>query len=91
MIRRLSSVELDAEGQRLLAELQQRSGKSAGDLVREALEAYSGAGLDSGVEAREDESLYEQFKRAGLIGCYQGDAPSDLSTNKAHFEGFGRD
>lgn len=90
MIRRLSSVELDAEAQRLLAELQQRTGHSAADIVRQALAAYSGSPPDRRRGFESEESLYDQFKRAGLIGCLK-DSPSDLSTNRAYFEGFGRD
>jgi hypothetical protein len=35
------------------------------------------------------ETAYETLSRLGLIGCIEG-TPADLSTNKAHFEGFGR-
>jgi predicted DNA-binding antitoxin AbrB/MazE fold protein len=35
-------------------------------------------------------SCYELAKRAGIIGVVDG-LPSDLSTNRDYFEGFGRD
>ena len=50
-------------------------------LVREALENY----LEEAPAAR---SAYELARDAGLIGCVRG-APSDLSTNRKHFKGFG--
>jgi hypothetical protein len=34
------------------------------------------------------ETLFDAFDKAGLIGCIKG-APSDLSTNPRHMEGFG--
>ena len=33
-------------------------------------------------------TLFDFFNEAGLIGCVD-DAPSDLSTNSLHMEGFG--
>lgn len=39
-------------------------------------------------EPREEDSAYDAFKRAGLIGCIK-DGPSDLSTNPKYMEGFG--
>jgi predicted DNA-binding protein len=55
--------------------------RSESALVREALENYLG-------EASTSSSAYDLAKEAGLIGCVRG-APSDLSTNRRHFEGFG--
>jgi hypothetical protein len=51
-------------------------------LVREALESYLG-------EAPAPRSAYDLAKEAGVIGCVRG-GPSDLSTNRKHFEGFGK-
>jgi predicted DNA-binding protein len=57
-------------------------GQTSSDLVRIALETYLG---------REDssDSAYELAEQAGLIGC-AGRAPKDLSTNRLHLEGFGK-
>jgi predicted DNA-binding protein len=55
--------------------------RSESALVREALENYLGEASTSG-------SAYDLAKEAGLIGCVRG-APSDLSANRRHFEGFG--
>jgi predicted DNA-binding protein len=55
--------------------------RSESALVREALESYLG-------EASTSSSAYDQAREAGLIGCVRG-GPSDLSTNRKHFEGFG--
>jgi len=37
---------------------------------------------------RDDRSVFEIAKKAGLIGCAPG-LPRDLSTNNRYFEGFG--
>ncbi len=55
--------------------------RSESALVREALENYLG-------EAPTSSSAYDQARDAGLIGCVRG-GPSDLSTNRKHFEGSG--
>jgi metal-responsive CopG/Arc/MetJ family transcriptional regulator len=55
--------------------------RSESALVREALESYLG-------EASTSNSAYDLAREAGLIGCVGG-GPSDLSTDREHFEGFG--
>lgn len=55
--------------------------RSESALVREALETYLG-------ESPASSSAYDLAKEAGLIGCVRNE-PSDLSTNRKHFEGFG--
>lgn len=58
------------------------SGQTPSDVVRVALENYLKEHGGSG-------SAYEAAKTAGLIGrVHRG--PRDLSTNKKHFEGFGK-
>ena len=57
-------------------------GQTESDLVREALESYLG-------QTTKDRSAYELAQESGLIGSAKG-APKDLSTNRRHFEGFGR-
>ncbi len=56
--------------------------RSESALVREALENYLG-------EAPTSSSAYDQARDAGLIGCVRG-GPSDLSTNRKHFDGLGK-
>jgi predicted DNA-binding protein len=56
-------------------------GRSESVLVREALENYLGEAPASG-------SAYDLAREASLIGCVRG-GPSDLSTNRRHFKGFG--
>jgi len=51
-------------------------------MVREALAAYFAS-------RRQDKSALILARQAGVIGCAKG-LPPDLSTNKDHFEGFGR-
>ena len=57
------------------------SGRPESVLVREALEKYLGEDTPS-------QSAYSLARNAGLIGCVRG-GPSDLSTNREHFRGFG--
>jgi predicted DNA-binding protein len=56
-------------------------GRPESVLVREALENYLG-------EAPISSSAYDLARESGLIGCVRR-GPSDLSTNRKHFEGFG--
>jgi len=58
------------------------SGKKESEVVREALAAYFH-------RRPRPESCLELARRHRLIGCAQ-DLPPDLSTNRDHFEGFGR-
>ena len=57
-------------------------GQTPSDVVRVALETYLGVGNPAG-------SAFELAKAAGLIGCAVL-SPKDLSTNRRHFEGFGK-
>lgn len=69
----------------LSARLRDRSrakGQTPSDLVRVALETYLGVGSGQG-------SAFALAQAAGLIG-YVAQAPKDLSTNAAHFDGFGK-
>jgi metal-responsive CopG/Arc/MetJ family transcriptional regulator len=68
--------------QQLEAEAREK-GVSPSEIVRQALEEH--------VQKRmPGESCYDIAKRAGIIGVFKG-GPTDLSTNPAHMEGFGRD
>jgi predicted DNA-binding protein len=57
------------------------SGQPQSVLVRDALEKYLGEKMPA-------PSAYFLARNAGLIGCVRG-GPSDLSTNREHFQGFG--
>jgi metal-responsive CopG/Arc/MetJ family transcriptional regulator len=57
-------------------------GTTESELVREALETY----LDN---SRGERSAYDLAKEAGIIGAARN-APKDLSTNRRHFSGFGK-
>ena len=68
----------------LVRRLKQQAGmkrRPESALVREALENYL-------AEAPASRSAYDLAREAGLIGCVRR-GPSDLSTNRKHFEGFG--
>jgi predicted DNA-binding protein len=68
-------------GQRLRSRSRMK-GQTESDLVREALESYLG-------QTTKDRSAYELAQEGGLVGSVKG-APKDLSTNRRHFEGFGK-
>ena len=55
--------------------------RSESALVREALEHYLG-------DVPASTSAYDLARAVGLIGCVAG-RPSDLSTNRKYFKGFG--
>jgi hypothetical protein len=66
--------------QQLEAEAREK-GVSPSEIVRQALEEHVR-------QWKPGESCYDIAKRLGIIGVFK-DAPSDLSTNPAHMEGFG--
>jgi predicted DNA-binding protein len=71
--------------QTLTIRLRNRSraqGTTESELIREALETYLG-------HAVKESSAYELAEEAGIIGSVQN-APKDLSTNRRHFNGFGK-
>lgn len=76
------SVRLDKDTQRRLRDEARATGQSESDLVREALSAYFR-------RRPRPESCLELARQHGLIGCGK-QLPADLSTNRRHFEGFGR-
>ena len=76
------SVRLDSALRRQLEHQAAAKGKTASDVVREALEQYLAAG-------RRVESCYDLALRTGLLGSVRN-APRDLATNKKYFKGFGR-
>jgi predicted transcriptional regulator len=82
MASRRISVRIQPEVERRLRREAAVNGCSESVVVRAALEAYfqrEGA----------PETAHDAARRAGVIGCI-GEAPADLSTNRRHFEGFGR-
>jgi Arc/MetJ-type ribon-helix-helix transcriptional regulator len=76
------SVRLDEETERQLREAARAAGKNESEVMRDALAAYLA------MHPREEAAL-ALARRAGIVGCAKH-LPSDLSTNKDHFEGFGR-
>ena len=50
----------------------------------------SGGGFSKNFEAHaKRETCYALARRINLLGCVKN-GPSDLSTNREHFEGFGK-
>ena len=75
------TVRIPAELRRRLKSAARRKGTQESELIRTAVERLFAA-------EEEQPSAYERLKKAGLIGTVKG-APSDLSTNRKHFDGFG--
>ncbi len=77
------NVRLTEDLKRRLDAAAKARGLSPSEVVRGAIEAH--------LEAEPPpESCLDLARRIGLVGCLP-DAPPDLSTNRAYFEGFGRD
>jgi hypothetical protein len=81
-------LNLDADLQRRIEEYAHASGVPPSEVVRRAFDEFVAA--HNGTDVKDD-SLFDVLDRAGLIGCADSDLPTDLSTNPAHLEGFGRD
>jgi metal-responsive CopG/Arc/MetJ family transcriptional regulator len=76
------SVRLDARTGQRLREVAKAAGKNESQIVREALSIYL-------ARPNREESALDLARRSGILGCSKR-LPSDLSTNKKYFEGFGR-
>ena len=78
---------LDADLERRIESFAHATKSTPGDVIRRAFEEYE-ANHNGSIEDAADESAFEAFKRAGIIGCVKG-GPADLSTNPKYSEGFG--
>ena len=77
------NVRVDERLKRELEAEAREKGVRPSDVVREALREH--------LKARSPRpSCLDLARRIGIVGVYT-DAPSDLSTNKDYFEGFGGD
>jgi Arc/MetJ-type ribon-helix-helix transcriptional regulator len=76
------TIRLDECTERRLREEAVAAGKNESEVVRDALAVYF-------ARTKRRATALEVARRAGIIGCADG-LPADLSTNKDHFEGFGR-
>lgn len=76
-----TGIQFDEALRRRVRELAEARGITPESVLREALEAY--------LAAQMPETAYDRLDRLGLIGCI-ADGPTDLSTNPAHMQGFGR-
>jgi hypothetical protein len=80
-------VHLTDEQLRLLGQWSIQTGKSAQELLAEALGEYQPLAVQA-ENGQQGETLLERLSRKGLLGCLSG-GPSDLSTNPDYMEGFG--
>jgi predicted DNA-binding protein len=76
------TVRLPGELRRRLKAAARRGGTKESEVVRVAVERQLAA-----EEAAP--TVYDQLQKAGLVGSVRG-AARDLSSNPAHFDGFGR-
>lgn len=77
------SIRIPEDLQEQLVTLINATGKSESEIVREALTDYCRDHLAS-------QTCFDIANAAGAIGCAKK-LPADLSTNKRHLEGFGRE
>lgn len=77
------NVRLDPQLKEQLKAAARAEGVRPSDVVRAALREHFRA-------KAAQPSCLDLALRVGVVGVYT-DAPADLSTNKEHFEGFGRD
>lgn len=79
-----NGLQLDHELQQKVREFARAHGVAEDRVVNEAVQEY--------LQSRKGRTLYDAFHEAGLIGCIDdANLPTDLSSNKKHFEGFGRE
>ena len=76
------TIRLDEQEQSILSSLSRRENKTESEIMRAALRKYF-------QESVTQENSYELAQKLGIIGVAQ-DLPSDLSSNKDYFEGFGK-
>jgi hypothetical protein len=67
---------------KVIKDRSRETGDKESEIIREALEDYV-------VKKNAKKTAYQLALETGLIGCAKG-LPSDLSTNKKYFKGFGK-
>jgi predicted DNA-binding protein len=77
------SVRISGEQKAELQSVIEATGKPEAEVVREALAEYC-------LKHASLPTAYDLAEEAGVIGCVKG-GPADRSTDRRHFEGFGRD
>jgi metal-responsive CopG/Arc/MetJ family transcriptional regulator len=77
------NVRLDPQLKEQLESVARAEGVSPSEVVRVALREHL-------KRKQPQQSCLDLARQIGIIGIYKG-APSDLSMNKDHFEGFGVD
>jgi hypothetical protein len=88
-----TGLPLDPDMLRRIESYARSVGSTPAEVVREAFEEYVAVHDEARSSVARDETAFDILHRAGLIGCVKGDpdSPTDLGTNPAHMEGFGRE
>lgn len=81
-------IELDDHQRLLLANAADQTGLPWPEVFEKAI-APLAHNVESGIKNGSTETPYEILSRHGLIGCITG-TPPDLSTNKIHLSGYGK-
>ena len=82
-------IQLSDDQKQDLARIADETGKPWAEVLSEAIQSYRHSRRRGPNGHHSTTSLYDALKGDGLIGIAK-DAPSDLSTNPMHIEGFGR-
>jgi hypothetical protein len=77
------NVRVEARVKQQLEAVAHLKGVSPSTIVRQAIEEHL-------KQQQPAESCYDRAKRLGILGSAKG-LPADLSANRKHMEGFGRD
>ena len=75
------TIRLDEQEHSILSSLSRKENKTESEIVRAALRKYF-------QETLAQQNSYELAQQLGIIGVTK-ELPSDLSSNKEYFEGFG--
>jgi hypothetical protein len=85
-------IKLDHDFEQRIREYATASGDSPREVLRRAFEQYARSRPIAGTPPIRARTIFDELNEAGLIGCVDDPSlPRDLSTNKKHMEGFGRD
>lgn len=88
-------IHIDDEVRKRIESFARANGLSSGEVIRKAFEKLEDSNNGNRTqldEPKDGTTVFDRWSRHGLIGCVDDPhLPRDLSTNRKHFEGFGRD